>query len=185
MDRTYIARELFLAAQELAGKQQPSLGVLVARELKAIGQGLTQKVNPGLRNVQKLPSNTSFAPALAAKLKKMACDTIEKQNKDMDINPSDLTRVWSAYFTFMDPVNNNHKYHYYAIYSFEYVDGSTRYVGMNCSGRIGHFERAYDLTLKNGRSYPALSEREAKMAIDKHLKAKTSKGYVLTKMTRG
>ena len=169
MDRNFIASELLEAA----------------RDLTAIGERLTRNVDVGRRNVDVHPSNTSFAPAISAKLRKKAVEGLESHNRELDLNPSDLKRVWSAYYSYIDPRANNNKYHYYVVYSFEHLDSDTRYVGWNCSGRIGILERAYDLTLKYGRNFPAYSVNEAKAAIDKHLRVKTRKGYTLEKMTRG
>jgi hypothetical protein len=197
MNRKYIASELFQAAKEMTGTASKSIGeivnrelALVARDMQAvpIGETMNYKVDPHRRTEDKVPDYASFAPVMSAKCRALAVEELKKE-KGWSVNKSQLKREWSAYYTMKDERNNNHKFHYYAIFSFEW-DDETYFVGMNCSGRIGRVERVYDLTLKNGRgypAYPAASERDAKGCIEPHMKQKTSKskGYVLTKMTRG
>jgi hypothetical protein len=162
----------------------------MAKDLTAvpIGEVMNYKVAPNRRVEDKVPDWASFAPAMAKACRKKAMEEL-KSEKGWSVSPSQLKREWSAYYTMKDERNNNHKFHYYAVFSFDW-DGETYFVGLNCSGRIGRIERVYDLTLKNGRgmpAYPAADEADAKRCIQPHLKQKTSKskGYELTKMTRG
>jgi len=163
---------------------------MIATELLRIAKSLTaaphvplrRDVDVNKRNTEALSSLTTYAPSLSKKLKNAMSDSLKKQGFDVDGN--DLNRVWSQYLVYIDPANNNNKYHYYGVYSFDDDTGDTLYVAANCSGRIGMIERSFDLTLKNNRG-PAGSEATAQSAAEKHMNPKIRKGYKKVKMTRG
>ena len=101
--------------------------------------------------------------------------------RGIELKDSDLKQEWTNYITLVDPEKNHNKYHYYAIYSFkDPKSGSTKYIGMNCNGRIGFFERGQPLTKQPVDSFEA-----AKAAIESHRKSKISKGYEETRMRQG
>jgi hypothetical protein len=155
--------------------------LMAADPKKAEWSPVRKDVDVGMRNKMMLQSLTSFAPALGKEMKKRMSVSLKKQG--YDVRPNDLKREWSQYLGYIDESNNNNKYHYYAVYSFDTADG-TLYLAGNCSGRIGIVERAYDLTLKYGGG-PSTSERGAVSAAEKHLKPKLRKGYEKVRMTRG
>jgi len=168
MDKQKIAGSLLRMARHL----------MEAREWTPV----QKKVDVRMRNREMHDSLTSFAPALGKELKKRIANELNKQG--FDVQPNNLNREWSQYLVYQDVDNNNNKYHYYAVYSFDGPNGETLYTAANCSGRIGIVERAYDLTKKFMRG-PAASLARAVDAAEKHLRTKTGKGYEKVKMTRG
>ena len=162
-------------------KENPIMNrVAVAKELVAIAKSidaewksLVEDVDISMRNKEMLRPVAVFAPQLGRELRSQASQLLARDG--YAVTPNELKRVWSTLLTYIDAFGNKNKYHYYGIY--EFTDGErTLYVGMNMSGRIGIFERAYDLTKKvlNG---PARSFAEAKMAVDTHMKTKLRDGY--------
>lgn len=152
----------------------------LAKQLTAEWTTVRKDINVSDRNRTVLKSLTSFAPALGKEMKKRMSKSLAKNGQGA--RPNDLKREWSQYLAYIDPINNNNKYHYYAVYSFEDETGAILHVAGNCSGRIGIVERAYDLTDKYIGAYP-FNVSQATRAAEKHLKLR--KGYEKIRMTRG
>ena len=154
----------------------------LAKQLTAEWTPARKDINVGDRIKTVNESLTSYAPRVAAEMKKRMAKSLQENGQD--VRPNDLKRQWSQYLAYIDPNNNNNKYHYYGVYAFEDETGELRYLACNCSGRIGYIERAFDLTDKYLGTYP-YSESEATRAAMKHMKPKVGKGYEKKKMKRG
>jgi hypothetical protein len=165
---------------------------LVAKELLAIAKSLMadlegwapvrRDVDVGLRNVEVKESLTSYAPRISALMRKEATNFLARQ--DFRVSPGDLNREWSEYLSLVDPERNANKYHYYVVYSFKDDMGVQRFIALNCSGRIGIVERAYDLTDKYMGGVQSSLNR-AQDAAERHMSTKLSKGYQPVPMVRG
>lgn len=165
MDREMIATQLLAIAQELVADWSP----------------VRRDVNVSERNSVALQSLTTFAPGLAKEVRQRLSSSLAGDG--YNVRPNDLVREWSKYFTFVDPENNNNKYHYYGVFSFV-QNGQPLYVAVNASGRIGIVERAYDLT-KKFQHGPASTLARAISAAETHMRDKIRKGYQPAIMTRG
>ena len=168
MDRKMVAAELLRVAKIMLGYWTP----------------VRKDVDIGMRNKEMHDSLTSYAPKIALDIRKEAALALARQGFQVDSQGKLLNKEWSEYLTLVDPDSNHNKYHYYAVFSFEPEPGSTRFVAMNCSGRIGIIERTYDLTMKTMHG-AARTLQEAMRAVNMHLRTKLAKGYEEVPMVRG
>ena len=123
-----------------------------------------------------LPSEKKLAPTIAAHMRDLIYDGIEKNGYQTP--KSSLKQEWSEYLTMTEGSHN--KYHYYAIYSFG-ANGKKYYTGANVYGRIGEVGGGTDLTMKFAGG-PVDSMQEAMKAVNKHMHSKIQKGYQPTTM---
>ena len=156
--------------------------VKIAKMISGDWTSVHRDFDVGLRNKTVIDSMTSSAPRISAELKKREAHYLAEQG--FRVQAANLDRKWSKYLAMVDPEINANKYHYYAVYSFVEDSGNERFVAMNCSGRIGQVERAYDLTDKF-LGGPADNMDSAIGAAEKHMSTKVSKGYQLMPMVRG